>query len=113
MSVALPESISVGIAAAETYPTTHFSGTEGAYMLPHHAKEIERLQRQHRFMNSTTEGKLLVTPNTEGFSPLRILDAGCADGACNFAIRISSGEADSSWMNCRHLAKRYSPSVSR
>lgn len=80
MSVALPESIPVGVAAAEAYPTTHFSGTEGAYMLPHHAKEIERLRRQHRFMNSTTEGKLLVTPNTEGFSPLRILDAGCADG---------------------------------
>ncbi|OCK97380.1 uncharacterized protein K441DRAFT_606397 [Cenococcum geophilum 1.58] len=80
MSAALPQSVSVGVAAAEAYPTTHFSGTEGAYMLPHHAKEIERLQRQHHFMNSTTEGKLLVTPNTKGFSPLRILDAGCADG---------------------------------
>lgn len=84
MSVALPQPISVGVAAAEAYPTTHFSGTEGAYMLPHHVKEIERLQRQHRFMNSTTEGKLLVTPNIKGFSQLRILDAGCADGACNF-----------------------------
>ncbi|OCL05439.1 hypothetical protein AOQ84DRAFT_322932 [Glonium stellatum] len=80
MSVALPHSISIGVAAAEEYPTTHFSGTEGSYMLPHHAKEIERLQRQHRFMNSNTDGKLLVTPNTKGFSPLRILDAGCADG---------------------------------
>ena len=86
MSVALPQSISAGVAAVEAYPTTHFSGTEGAYMLPHNAKEIKRLQRQHHLINSTTEDKLLVTPNTKGFSLLRILDAGCADGACNLAI---------------------------
>lgn len=62
------------------YRTTEFSGTEGIYLLPHHQKEIDRLRKQHKFMNSTTGGFLLVTPNLHGTGPLRVLDAGAADG---------------------------------
>jgi SAM-dependent methyltransferase len=58
-----------------------FTGTEGTYMLPHHQKEIERLQKQHLFMNSTTSGQLLLVPSpSNDTKSLRVLDAGCADG---------------------------------
>jgi hypothetical protein len=59
-----------------------FVGTEGEYMLPHHAKEIERLRKQHVFMNSTTGGQLLVVPlvTEPGDKKLRVLDSGAADG---------------------------------
>ncbi|KAL4863814.1 hypothetical protein BDV12DRAFT_201748 [Aspergillus spectabilis] len=60
-----------------------FVGTEGEYMLPHHAKEIERLRKQHVFMNSTTDGQLLVVPSINGSNypkPFRVLDSGAADG---------------------------------
>ncbi|KAL2856517.1 methyltransferase family protein [Aspergillus pseudoustus] len=59
-----------------------FVGTEGEYMLPHHAKEIERLRKQHVFMNSTNGGQLLVVPsvNQPGNQTLRVLDSGAADG---------------------------------
>lgn len=57
-----------------------FLGTEGIYMLPHHEQEINRLQRQHRFMKGTTDGTLLATPLPPKESTLRVLDSGCADG---------------------------------
>jgi hypothetical protein len=66
--------------SGDGYHTTKFTGSEGVYLLPHHVKEIERLQKQHYFMNSSTGGVLLATPNVQGNAPLRILDAGCADG---------------------------------
>ncbi|RAL06092.1 class I SAM-dependent methyltransferase [Aspergillus ibericus CBS 121593] len=56
-----------------------FVGTEGIYHLPHHQRELERLQMQHHFMLSATEGLLLTTP-VEPNSHLRVLDAGAADG---------------------------------
>jgi hypothetical protein len=62
------------------YRSTQFAGSEGVYMLPHHEKEIHRLRRQHLFMNSTTDGLLLITPNINGTEKLSVLDAGCADG---------------------------------
>jgi hypothetical protein len=57
-----------------------FSGTEGTYMLPHHAREIERLHRQHLFMNTTTGGQLLVVPSIHEKKSLHVLDSGAADG---------------------------------
>ncbi|POR31210.1 Uncharacterized protein TPAR_08582 [Tolypocladium paradoxum] len=57
-----------------------FSGTEGIYMLPHHPREIERLQRQHFFMSSTTDGQLLVVPVIHQRKSLRVLDSGAANG---------------------------------
>ncbi len=57
-----------------------FSGTEGVYMLPHHLQEIDRLQRQHRFMKATTDGIQLVTPLPSERKNLCVLDCGCADG---------------------------------
>jgi hypothetical protein len=57
-----------------------FRGTEGVYMLPHHAKEIDRLTKQHLFMRSTTENLQLANPITYGAKELRVLDCGCADG---------------------------------
>ncbi|KAL8687135.1 MAG: hypothetical protein Q9218_006608 [Villophora microphyllina] len=60
--------------------TTAFSGTEGVYMLPHHVQEIDRLQRQHRFMKGTTDGALLVSKLPSDQRTLRVLDSGCADG---------------------------------
>ena len=61
--------------------STAFSGTEGVYMLPHHVQEINRLQRQHRFMKSTTDGVQLVVPLSKR-QKVRVLDCGCADGTC-------------------------------
>jgi hypothetical protein len=73
--------------------STAFTGTEGVYMLPHHVKEIERLQKQHRFMNATTGGFLLLTPNLHGDHPLRILDAGAADGELRLKNSFASRSA--------------------
>ncbi|RAH62813.1 methyltransferase family protein [Aspergillus piperis CBS 112811] len=56
-----------------------FVGTEGIYNLPHHKREIDRLQRQHNFILSSTGGLLLGMP-VETNATLRILDAGAADG---------------------------------
>lgn len=56
-----------------------FVGTEGIYNLPHHQREIDRLQRQHNLILSSTGGLLLSTP-LESNATLRILDAGAADG---------------------------------
>jgi hypothetical protein len=57
-----------------------FLGTEGHYMLPHHVSEIERLTKQHEFMSTTTKNHLLVPAVLAGTGPLKVLDAGCADG---------------------------------
>lgn len=57
-----------------------FTGTEGAYLLPHTEVEIERLQRQHRFLGSATNLKLLQYPLQ---SRAKVLDSGCADGTFN------------------------------
>lgn len=69
-------------------PLTQFTGTEGTYLLPHNEVEIERLQRQHRFIGSATNRKLLQYPLQSG---AKVLDSGCADGTyMNFLIlRIS------------------------
>ncbi|GKZ42338.1 hypothetical protein AbraIFM66951_001421 [Aspergillus brasiliensis] len=56
-----------------------FVGTEGIYNLPHHQGEIDRLQRQHNFILSSTGGLLLSTPVGTN-ATLRILDSGAADG---------------------------------
>ncbi|KAJ5660841.1 uncharacterized protein N7484_000213 [Penicillium longicatenatum] len=56
-----------------------FVGTEGIYLLPHHQREIERLQKQHNFFLSSTNGILLTVP-LQNQSDWRILDSGAADG---------------------------------
>lgn len=56
---------------------TQFTGTEGAYLLPHNQGEIERLQRQHQFLGSATNHQLLQYPLPNS---ARVLDSGCADG---------------------------------
>lgn len=71
---------SAPVAVTASTPLAPFLGTEGNYMLPHHAQEIERLNRQHRFMNTTTDGKLLVVPVINQQKSLRVLDSGAADG---------------------------------
>ena len=65
-----------------------FAGTEGIYHLPHHAKEIERLQQQHAFIRSST-GSILITAPIEGKNVIRVLDSGAADGMtyAQFAVR--------------------------
>lgn len=62
-----------------------FTGTEGAYLLPHTEVEIERLQRQHRFLGSATNDKLLQYPLQSG---AKVLDSGCADGTFNLIFLI-------------------------
>lgn len=76
--MAAPSSAAMAATSSTSLPT--FSGTEGAYMLPHHAKEIERLRRQHEFMNTTTGGQLLVPQVIPQQPSLRVLDSGAADG---------------------------------
>lgn len=57
-----------------------FCGTEGVYLLPHHQDEIDRLQRQHNFIKTATDGQLVPVKLPAG---ARILDSGCADGTYN------------------------------
>lgn len=54
-----------------------FAGSEGAYLLPHHVQEIERLRTQQGLILSSTGNVLLTTPLK---SHVRILDSGAADG---------------------------------
>ncbi|EEP76405.1 predicted protein [Uncinocarpus reesii 1704] len=54
--------------------------TEGHYRLPHHAREIDRLRRQHEHIKSCCNGELLGFPLPPSTQPLRVLDSGCADG---------------------------------
>jgi hypothetical protein len=77
-----------------------FVGTEGEYMLPHHAKEIERLRKQHVFMNSTTGGQLLVVPlvNGPGNKKLRVLDSGAADGEFSLLLSFPILTALGTWL---------------
>ncbi|KAL2265887.1 hypothetical protein VTJ83DRAFT_6987 [Remersonia thermophila] len=76
--MAAPSSAPVAATSSGSLPT--FTGTEGAYMLPHHKKEIERLHRQHEFMNTTTGGQLLLPRIIPQQRSLRVLDSGAADG---------------------------------
>lgn len=62
-----------------------FTGTEGVYLLPHNEAEIERLQRQHRFLGSATNSKLLQYPLQRG---AKVLDSGCADGTFTITFPI-------------------------
>ncbi|SCO76695.1 related to methyltransferase [Fusarium oxysporum] len=78
MSTATVSAVAGAVTAST--PLAPFSGTEGSYMLPHHAQEIERLHRQHLFMNTTTGGQLLVVPSIHEKKSLRVLDSGAADG---------------------------------
>jgi hypothetical protein len=80
MSTATVSAVAGAVTAST--PLAPFSGTEGSYMLPHHAQEIERLRRQHLFMNTTTGGQLLVVPSIHEKKSLRVLDSGAADGKC-------------------------------
>jgi hypothetical protein len=59
-------------------------------MLPHHVKEIERLRRQHAFMNTTTGGLLLDPQVIPQGSSLRVLDSGAADGQPRPSLPASS-----------------------
>ena len=78
MEVLQPQAVAT--APAPVYKSNEFSGTEGMYMLPHHALEIDRLQRQHRFMKGTTDGALLTRSLPSEAKALRVLDCGAADG---------------------------------
>ncbi|MCJ1439057.1 hypothetical protein MMC27_008448 [Xylographa pallens] len=62
---------------ADLYANTVFSGTEGVYLLPHNDTEIERLQRQHRFLKTATYGQLIPSLLQKDAA---VLDSGCADG---------------------------------
>jgi hypothetical protein len=55
-----------------------FAGTEGIYAMPHHPSEIERLQKQHALLLSSTGGVLVTIPLDK--SEIRVLDSGAADG---------------------------------
>ncbi|OJJ78515.1 class I SAM-dependent methyltransferase [Aspergillus glaucus CBS 516.65] len=70
-------------------PQDEFRGTEGAYLLPHHQDEIERLQRQHFFIKAATDDKLTPIDLPIG---ARVLDSGCADG--ELSHMASAGRPD-------------------
>ena len=65
-------------------------------MLPHQAKEIDRLQRQHRFMKSSTEGVFLAIPALNDKETFRVLDSGCADG--KVLLPVSLCRFQSAWI---------------
>jgi 2-polyprenyl-3-methyl-5-hydroxy-6-metoxy-1,4-benzoquinol methylase len=50
------------------------------YLLGQHGREVERLQKQHRWIQSCLKGKIVFAPVELGKSGLRVLDVGCADG---------------------------------
>ncbi|KAL9596516.1 MAG: hypothetical protein Q9219_005737 [cf. Caloplaca sp. 3 TL-2023] len=77
-----------------------FSGTEGVYMLPHHQQEIDRLQRQHRFMKGTTDGALLDIPLPSVRKQIQVLDSGCADacGAAHPKQWLTSSNPSGTWL---------------
>ncbi|KAI9785431.1 MAG: hypothetical protein M1816_000400 [Peltula sp. TS41687] len=66
-----------------------FAGTEGAYLLPHNQVEVERLQRQHRFMTSATFGRLVPFDLPR---EAKVLDSGCADGT--WLVDLNTQEGD-------------------
>lgn len=69
--------------------SAQFTGTEGAYLLPHNEVEIERLQRQHRFLGTATDGKLLQHPLKSGAN---VLDSGCADGTYSYLFLLQGDD---------------------
>lgn len=85
------DNLSLSESLVDNYQNTspasgQFTGTEGAYLLPHTEVEIERLQRQHRFFGNATNGKLCQYPLRGG---AKVLDSGCADGTFNQFFLIS------------------------
>lgn len=58
--------------------TNFFTGTEGTYLLPHHAKEIERLREQHALILSCTGNVLVTAPLTQ--PKIKVLDCGASEG---------------------------------
>lgn len=50
------------------------------YLLGQHGREVERLQKQHRWIQSCLKGKIVFAPVELDKSSLRVLDVGCADG---------------------------------
>ncbi|CAH0056377.1 unnamed protein product, partial [Clonostachys solani] len=50
------------------------------YLLGQHGREVERLQKQHRWIQSCLKGKIVFAPVELDKSGLRVLDVGCADG---------------------------------
>ncbi|KAK3294197.1 S-adenosyl-L-methionine-dependent methyltransferase [Chaetomium fimeti] len=58
--------------------TNLFTGTEGTYLLPHHAKEIERLKEQHALILFSTGDVLVTAPLKQ--SKIKVLDCGASDG---------------------------------
>lgn len=55
-----------------------FAGSEGIYHLPHHAKEVDRLQRQSALILSSTQNVLITAPLKPG--KVKVLDSGASDG---------------------------------
>ncbi|EAQ87473.1 hypothetical protein CHGG_04092 [Chaetomium globosum CBS 148.51] len=55
-----------------------FTGTEGIYLLPHHAKEIERLREQHALILFSTGNVLVTAPLRQ--PKIRVLDCGASEG---------------------------------
>lgn len=82
LNICINDSMSATVASS-TVPSgpkgNAFIGTEGVYHLPHHQKEIERLQKQHDFFLSSTNGVLLTVPVYDKLD-WRVLDSGAADG---------------------------------
>ncbi|KAK4141751.1 uncharacterized protein C8A04DRAFT_30595 [Dichotomopilus funicola] len=56
-----------------------FAGSEGIYHLPHHAKEVDRLQRQSELILSSTQNVLITAPLKPG--KVKVLDSGASDGS--------------------------------
>ncbi|KAI9753505.1 MAG: hypothetical protein M4579_005137 [Chaenotheca gracillima] len=77
LPLAALQSTNVGNLHASSDTPEVFVGTEGVYFLPHNLVEIERLQRQHRFLKTATDDKLIPDALPSGS---KVLDSGCADG---------------------------------
>ncbi|KAH6632430.1 hypothetical protein F5144DRAFT_533970 [Chaetomium tenue] len=58
--------------------TNLFTGTEGIYLLPHHAKEIERLREQHALIRFSTGDVLVTAPLKQ--PKIKVLDCGASEG---------------------------------
>lgn len=53
-----------------------------AYLLSATGLELERLRKQHEWIVSCLDGKLIFAPVDLQKPQLKVLDVGCADGKC-------------------------------
>lgn len=61
-------------------PIHIMTNQDSAYILEESRREVERLQKQHTWINGYLEGRIVFAPVDLSNPKLKVLDVGCADG---------------------------------